>query len=79
MWGVGGDERIKEATAAQGQARALTAENIAKARKVINNIYIYMFVYVSMGYVVGGACVSDCMLVGVWVWMECLLGCGSRC
>lgn len=23
-----------------------------------------------MGYVFGGACVSDCMLVGVWVWMD---------
>jgi len=34
MWGVGGEDGITQALEAQGKARELTAENIAKARKV---------------------------------------------
>ena len=34
VWGVGGEERIGAAVSAQGQARELQAENIARARKV---------------------------------------------
>jgi hypothetical protein len=34
VWGVGGDAVIHRAFEAQGRARELTAENIAKARKV---------------------------------------------
>lgn len=34
VWGVGGEERIGAAVSAQGQARELRAENIARARKV---------------------------------------------
>lgn len=34
VWGVGGEERIEAAVSAQGHARDVRAENIAKARKV---------------------------------------------
>lgn len=40
MWGVGGEERIREATVAQGKAREQVAENIAKARKVDKSKFV---------------------------------------